>query len=580
MNLRVPKNIFNSIRFKLMIGVFIFLVPFLLVLLYNNFYAVNVVRDQVAKANLNVVDLYLKHIDGNLVQMDQYLADLAAADTNISLIETSKDENGYVLAIVKLKNTISEDILINRTMDAIFVYNESKNLFMYAKNAPGTDLDFEYSNTELIHAIKTSTENGFDFSDGWRAIKSDGSYCLLRIMKIGGTYVGAWVRTERLQVPQTDNNLRLNSKSIFATEQGEAMNDVAFVQLNELDLKHDYQNYYLTGNKDQYIIVGKKSSVGNFNMLAIIPDSNIILDAPYIRSILMLTAMATMVLIPVYLIVIRKTVLNPIKRITLVMKKIRKGDLDLRIEPFKTSEEFQLLNDTFNDMLDKVNRLKIDIYEEKISRQREELKHLQLQVKPHFFLNTLNIMNSLARVKNYELLQEMSMCLIQYFRYMFRSNTEFVALKDELFHVKNYIRIQELRFPESLSSEMMIPDFLMGTPVPPLIVHTFVENTVKHSVTLDEPIHLSISASVDESENRNGIRIVIKDNGKGFSETVLSKLAKDERIIDEEGEHIGIRNIRKQLAILYSGMAEFVCRNDKAGGAVVEMYLPFDAMQT
>lgn len=580
MNPRISKNVFNSIRFKLMIGVFIFLVPFLLILLYNNFYAVNVVRDQVAKANLNVVDLYLKHIDGNLVQMDQYLADLAAADTNISLIETSKDENGYGLAIVKLKNTISEDILINRTMDAIFVYNESKNLFMYARNASGSDIEFEYSNSELIRAIKDSTKNGFDYSEGWRAVKSDGSFCLLRIMKIGGTYVGAWVRTERLQIPQSDNNLRINSKSLFATEEGEPMNDVSFVHLNELSLKQDYKNYYLTGNKDKYIVVGKKSNVGNFYMLALAPDSNIILEAPYMRSILMLTAMATMILIPLYLIVIRNTVLNPIKRITLVMKKIRKGDLDLRIEPFKTSEEFQLLNDAFNEMLDKVNRLKIDIYEEKLSRQREELKHLQLQVKPHFFLNTLNIMNSLARVKNYELLQEMSMCLIQYFRYMFRSNIEFVALKDELFHVKNYIRIQELRFPDSLSSEISIPDFLLGTPVPPLIIHTFVENTIKHSVTLDEPIRLVISASVDETENRSGIRIVIQDTGKGFSETVLNKLLKDERIIDEEGEHIGIRNVKKQLAILYSEAADLVCRNHEAGGAVIEMYLPFNAIQT
>jgi two-component system sensor histidine kinase YesM len=162
---------------------------------------------------------------------------------------------------------------------------------------------------------------------------------------------------------------------------------------------------------------------------------------------------------------------------------------------------------------------------------------------------------------------------------MFRSNAEFVALKDELLHVKNYLRIQELRFPGNLTTEFVVPEFLSGTPVPPLIIHTFVENTIKHSVTLDEPIHLSIEIDVIENEEKSGIRISIKDTGKGFTEDILHKLQTGEKIVDEQGEHIGIRNAQKRLMLLYDGIADFSCRNEKNGGAVIEMILPFSNIQ-
>lgn len=574
MNVKSKLIFFNSIRFKLIIGVLIFLVPFLMVLAYNNFYAINVVRDQVATSNKNIVALHLKQIDSNLMQMDQYLADLAGTNTDLPIIESSKDEDKSVLAMVRLKNRISEEILINKSVDAIFIYSVSKELFIYSQNDNNGGFEFENLDNGLINTIKSSARKWDVFSDGWHVVEGNGNYYLLRLLKSGNSYVGAWVKSDRLLVPASDNNLHANSISVFVTDQGEPMGQSNIIYGNSINLDEDFDKYYLAGNKNKFLVVGEKSAEGNFSMVAITPDSNILQGVPYIRSILILIATTTLFLMPIYLLIIRKSVLYPLKRISTVMKNIKKGNLDLRIEPFKTSEEFHLLNETFNDMVDKIHRLKIDIYEEKISRQKEELKHLQLQVNPHFFLNTLNIMNTLARTRNYEILQEMSLCLIQYFRYMFRSNMEFVALEDELFHVKNYIRIQELRFPKSLSSEFIVPDFLMRTPVPPLIIHTFIENTVKHSVTLDDPIHLSVHISIVENENKTGVKIIIKDTGKGFSDEILVKIKAGDKIIDEQGEHIGIRNVQKRLSILYDEMAGFSCRNDEDGGAVVEMILP------
>lgn len=48
--------------------------------------------------------------------------------------------------------------------------------------------------------------------------------------------------------------------------------------------------------------------------------------------------------------------------------------------------EFQSINHAFNSMVEEIQYLKIDVYEEKLNAQNAELKHLQTQINPHFFL--------------------------------------------------------------------------------------------------------------------------------------------------------------------------------------------------
>jgi len=47
-------------------------------LLYNNFYAIEVVRNQIAKYFSNLTALYMGQIDRNLEELDKYLYNLSA----------------------------------------------------------------------------------------------------------------------------------------------------------------------------------------------------------------------------------------------------------------------------------------------------------------------------------------------------------------------------------------------------------------------------------------------------------------------------------------------------------------------
>lgn len=105
-NIGMKLGFLNTIRFKLVMGLLFFLMPCLLLVTYTTFYASNYVIDQVAASNKNIVSLYLKQIDNNLNDMDRYLADLAGANPDFSIMSYNFNETQYILAEVRLNDYI------------------------------------------------------------------------------------------------------------------------------------------------------------------------------------------------------------------------------------------------------------------------------------------------------------------------------------------------------------------------------------------------------------------------------------------------------------------------------------------
>jgi len=148
-----------------------------------------------------------------------------------------------------------------------------------------------------------------------------------------------------------------------------------------------------------------------------------------------------------------------------------------------------------------------------------------------------------------------------------------VLLKDEVKHVENYIRIQQIRFPDSLNYKIEVCEDLLDIPVPPLIIQTFVENIIKHAVTLDDEIYFEVR--IEKLEKVDKVAIIIRDNGEGFSAEQLLRLNSEENYNDDSGKHIGIYNVKQRLDLLYDGNASILFANDNnTGGAVVKMIIP------
>lgn len=543
-------------------------------MIFNNIYAINVVRNQVALSNLNMISLYMSQIDNGLKDVDQYLWSLQVSDNNLKIIESAQSDDEVLLAKIHLQETLSSALLINKYIDSFFIYSISTDDFTDIFKVGSGYSEREQIRSFIKYFLSDDLIKSQKLPSTWFIQQVGENYYLFRFLYSGTTFIGAWVDMKTLQIPLSPLNLSEYSDLFFMTQSGIPMKVTPLLQEEGVNFSNIESGYYITGTTNKYLVVGKPSTVGNFNLVAVIPDNKILEDLPSWIRFPLIILLGFFLLLPGYYFFLRKIVLIPLIRTTSAMKKFGDGNVDFRITENGGSDEFQMLNQSFNRMADQIEELKISVYEEQLDRQKVELQHLQLQINPHFFMNSLNIIFSLANSKKYDLIREMTSCLVHYFRYMFRSNLTFISLSDELEFVQNYLRIQDIRYPDILQCEICVPKSLLDVKIPPLILYTFVENTIIHQVSPSHPVKIAIAVELDESGLEPLLVITIRDNGDGFREDILSALNLGRRIVDEEGEHIGIWNVIHRLRLLYCNKASIHFSNGYPSGAMIKMDLP------
>lgn len=564
----------HSVRFKLIAAVFAILFPLWVYFLYNNLYAIRVVREQVANSNKNLVSLYMQNIDYRLNSVEKYLASTLSYNINLNNMEYGADEGTRESAETLAFRQITNDIAEYDFISSIFVYSgDYKKYFAVYSMDTVTYNDKQIVDSYIRNLINSDANSNTNITAGYFTTEINGKYYIFRMLRQGNLYIGAWVSADYLLVPLKLINFGENGASLFVSSNGKPMNNMDFIINNGILLGGNYHSYYMTGKNDNYLIVGEKSDSGAFSLVAAVPDRAILENLIHFQQTAIVTAAVFILIILAYILFIRRSFDAPMAQLLKVMKRIQSGDIDQRIAFKGQSDEFTAINDTFNRMMDQIKDLKISVYEERLAKQQEELEHLQLQISPHFFMNSLNIIYSLAQLKKFKLVQEMSLCLFRYFGYISRKNMKLVRLEEEIQHIRNYIRIQELRFPNGFTYAIQAQESLMGVLVPPLVIQTFVENIMKYALTMDDPVQISIVVLPVET---GMIKISICNSGSRIDDGILEQLRAGKRIVDEQGEHIGIWNIQRRLELIYSGKAGISLRNTDPDGVEIEIIIPME----
>ena len=166
-----------------------------------------------------------------------------------------------------------------------------------------------------------------------------------------------------------------------------------------------------------------------------------------------------------------------------------------------------------------------------------ELKILKNQLNPHFLFNTLNNLYTLALKKDDktpDVIAKLSEILDFV---LYRCNSEYVTITDEINLLENYISLEKLRYGDKRVDIVFDKHINGTTPISPLILLTFLENAFKHGVvneTGKAKIHLSLYSFNDSIEFK-----IENTKPQNDSNSYLKK------------SQIGLINIKRQLNILY-----------------------------
>lgn len=280
-------------------------------------------------------------------------------------------------------------------------------------------------------------------------------------------------------------------------------------------------------------------------------------------------AFACLVLFVLLWWVLRRLILYPLYRLQKGMKQLEEENLDYRIEDRRKAEstEFQYIYDTFNHMAKEIGLSR----EKDIKMYQAQLDNLRLQVNPHMLLNSFNMIYSLAQMKNYECIQEFSMYLVEYFRYVLKETDSLVPLEKEMHFVESYTGIQKIRFPGAFTSVYKMEEGLEHAMVPPLLVQNFVENAMKYALIPGKCIEVLINIRSED----NRLLISVCDTGSGIRDEVLEKIRGGQPYTDKRGQkHIGIWNCRRRMEVFYGGDARMDIVSGSGEGTQIWLDLP------
>lgn len=287
-----------------------------------------------------------------------------------------------------------------------------------------------------------------------------------------------------------------------------------------------------------------------------------------------------------YLRFIRREVVAPIRDLFETSEKIQQGDLKVRPSYVCRSRELRELREAYGTMLDTILELKVREYEENLLLKDSELKYLHMQLKPHFFLNALSTINSMAYQGKTEEIRRFVQAFSENIRYMFRAGLYTVPLSEELDGVSKYLSMQRFLYGESFYAYFQVPDELRGYPVPQMLLHTFMENVFKHAAGQNAFLDIFVVCSADLHNGQEMLRIAIMDSGKRFPEEVVERInGENARPGDVErpgedvqkrpdGQGIGLAHTKNILWIMYEQEGLLRLENEGEEGKRILVWIP------
>ncbi|MBD5455677.1 MAG: histidine kinase [Lachnospiraceae bacterium] len=533
------------------------------------YYVRNALSSQVVNSALANITKENSDMNAKCSRINYVLLDMFSSNDNISAINNSESlfvRNAAIVNLYKEFSNMRSDYLGEYNF---FFFNEESDIFVMPTLIRG-----EYTSTltyrqAILNYIKQNQPQNSARNNKWTLLKiSDEEYILIKVHSNGDYYIGSWIDLLDVYSNFGVNDYSSVGNYMFFVQGSEvitlqdvysSLTGLASCPLNFAERSRTFGNYEMVRFDVFY---------GDFSLVFIINVLERYRSLQIILVILLGILMTVLIVGVMLLIYINNRLLNPLNDFVENMSLEQINNKKPYFE--EVSKVYQL----FTNVQNQVEKLKIEMYENEIARQQIEMEYLQQQIKPHFYLNCMNIIYSMAQMGQISGIQKLSMEISNYFRSMFQKGNRLVPLRDELDHVQRYLKINEIRYEDEFEYEISVPDEIMHYRIPPLMIHTFVENTFKYATTGTTLLKILIKAWTASEKQHKYLIIEVRDNGFGFEQMLLEQLNQGKDMGIGSGEKIGLQNTRKRLQFYYHERAKILFFNEE--GAVVRVWIPIE----
>lgn len=556
----------NSIIFKFSVPLTIILVILLSVLLLSNIYSLEVVRNHFFNNARNTLTIYAENIHNNLNIYAKDLTEVFENNIDIATDHSGTGGNSDYFKNMRLMNALKAKMSNNYSSDGMFIKlpGDGAALIQFGNRFQSVD-KLILADFVNVHAFQPVPQAEMD---QWTDFIIEEEHYLFKFIMYNGVTFGTFVKANNLlSIADREGSdfsyYVLSDRSGMVLASTALENDSAAVSMPEL------RNRY----GDSYLFISEP--VAEFGQIVnITAKQNVFSGLKLIQWLIISLGVLSVIVIPLVLRLLARDILQPILELVRAAKEVEKGQRELPIPSERYSLEFTKLFHSFHSMVNEITALKIRTYEEKIEKSRTELKYLQMQIRPHFFLNAISTISSLTYQNKNEEIRELLSLLSRHLRYMFKGALTLVPIQEEIRHIENYIRMQEIRYPDQIFYMTDIDAKAEQIEIPQFLIQTFAENIFKHALTYGEMLSIFIQANVVTIDGELFVKIVVEDNGSGFPPALLQATEPSGQEGKDSDGQVGIANIRRTLQLIYKRDDLLHLSNAERSGAKVELRIP------
>lgn len=537
-------------------------------LLAANGYLTNIMRRQALQMSEYALDNNAAQISANLEAITNGLVGIYISDNSFNSMQYLPKSNERLIARTTVFSRLAMLPALYPSLDMVFAYSSFSGDYLYRFVGNNSYKERE----RILEASRLWIQDAEQSTGRWQSYIVGEDVFLIYVYNNDDAYVGSAI------------NIRVLLEKLFHSTNSSG--DLAILLKNDQvifgadslpqSFSPPIESQYLEMEGKEYLAVTATIENTEYKLLLMTPESSLALSSLVkYRTVIILIGCSVVLFLGIS-VIMRRTFVQPVQSLVKTMNKVSKGDLQVRVqvEEDRMLEDYRIIGDAFNRAMDQAQLLTKRIYEKELEQQKLHLRNLQMQITPHFIINSLNIIHAASVARKYEIVEDMCTHLSRYFHYFMETNRDLVHLQDEAEYTENFLHIQELRFSNRFEYSISIPAFLKKALVPTMVLKTFAENSIKYAMEGQKYVRLSIRAKMISTADGALLELSIEDNGPGYPPEILRSLGGQGAPEYDTSEHTGIWNMKERMRLMYGEKACLKISERLDSGAFTQILLP------
>ena len=443
--MKSKKSIPDTLTFKLTVALLCCILPIIAVAVYNHIQSFHLVTQQIRDTHTYALGTYVNQLDQEFFSASQYLSSLTFSNAGVSSLKSSIRTNDYYYASHSLSMEMSDHFMLYQYVDGLLLYAPESSCYLRTLSdrislSAGDRAAFD-------QAVQSEILCGESTLYQWETLNFSDETYLFWVNYSNQIYTSYFVNIQKLeQALGSLGNLHLH----ICTDEAD------LISTSE-DSPGLIPIYYYSTNSP--VILEE-----------IFSEEEAFQSMPFLQRYYILVIITIPLSLPVIWLIVRRLVYRPLNYINRSISRIQDGDITYRMSSDHSCAEFRSIHQSFNYMMDELEKLKISVYEEKLKGQKAEMNNILFQLRPHFLINTLNMLYNLIMIRSYDNAKQLIRFSTNYLRYMVNTTQNFVPLKDELNHIQNYLGIQQQRYEGRFTFTLEVDPYIQDTVIPPFLL--------------------------------------------------------------------------------------------------------------